>query len=220
MVHRRKWSIGANGPSAQMVNRRKIFYHELNIMGYLTDLQKYVKTHHVIALVGLIVVVYAIVQYSGRKAGKPDSFAASQPYAAPFNGGASGSGGNVAQPANPAGQNEEYARVSGLTTSSYGLPPSCANGGNRTNPADLLPLDSNSQWAELNPAGGADFKGISLLKAGYHIGIDTIGSTLRNANLQERSEPPNPTNNVSPWMNSTIEPDLMRAPLEIGSGPR
>jgi hypothetical protein len=56
-----------------------------------------------------------------------------------------------------------------------------------------------------------------LLKSGYHIGIDTIGNTLRNANLQIRSEPPNPTTKVSPWLQSTIEPDLMRAPLEIGS---
>ena len=39
---------------------------------------------------------------------------------------------------------------------------------------------------------------------------------MRNANLQVRSEPPNPQTNVSPWMNTTIEPDLMRAPFEIG----
>ena len=59
---------------------------------------------------------------------------------------------------------------------------------------------------------------VNLLRAGYHAGIDTIGSTLRNSNLQLRSEPPNPTSKVSPWMNSTIEPDLMRVPLEIGCG--
>jgi hypothetical protein len=81
----------------------------------------------------------------------------------------------------------------------------------------LLPKDINSQWAQLNPAGSADFKNVNLLKAGSLIGIDTIGSSLRNANLQERSEPPNPTTSVSPWLNSTIEPDLMRVPLEIGT---
>jgi hypothetical protein len=61
---------------------------------------------------------------------------------------------------------------------------------------------------------------VNLLKAGYNIGIDTVGSSLRNGNLQVRSEPPNPTTIVSPWMNTTIEPDLMRAPLEIGCGPQ
>jgi hypothetical protein len=50
------------------------------------------------------------------------------------------------------------------------------------------------------------------------IGIDTIGNTLRNANLQVRSEPPNPQLNVGPWNNTTIAPDLMRVPLEIGCG--
>ena len=30
-----------------------------------------------------------------------------------------------------------------------------------------------------------------------------------------RSEPPNPVKKVGPWMQSTIEPDLNRKPLEI-----
>jgi hypothetical protein len=70
----------------------------------------------------------------------------------------------------------------------------------------------------LNPNSSNDLANVNLLKSGYHIGIDTIGNTLRNANLQLRSEPPNPTTKVSPWLQSTIEPDLMRVPLEIGSG--
>ena len=40
------------------------------------------------------------------------------------------------------------------------------------------------------------------------MGIDTIGNTLRNANLQVRSEPANPQTQVSPWLNTTISPDL------------
>lgn len=42
-------------------------------------------------------------------------------------------------------------------------------------------------------------------------------NTTRNANVGLRSEPPNPRNVVTPWMMSTIEPDLTRKPLEIGS---
>lgn len=45
-------------------------------------------------------------------------------------------------------------------------------------------------------------------------GENTQGSSLRNANRQLRSEPANTRTVVSPWMNSTIEPDLLRLPLE------
>ena len=47
---------------------------------------------------------------------------------------------------------------------------------------------------------------------------ETIGGNLRNANRQERSEPPNPRNPVSIWNMSTIPPDVMRPTFEIGSG--
>lgn len=96
--------------------------------------------------------------------------------------------------------------------------PTACNMPQTQNPMDLLPNDTNSQWAQLNPAGKGDLANINLLKAGYHIGIDTIGQTLRNANQQIRSEPPNPQVNVGPWNLSTIEPDFLRPPLEIGSG--
>jgi hypothetical protein len=85
------------------------------------------------------------------------------------------------------------------------------------NPSDLLPQDANSEWAALNPSlsGGAT---PDLLQAGYHIGLDTIGQTLRNANLQLRSDPVIPKSDIGPWLQSTIEPDLGRVPLELGYG--
>jgi hypothetical protein len=55
-----------------------------------------------------------------------------------------------------------------------------------------------------------------LLKAGHHIGLDTIGQTLRNANLQLRSDPIISKAEVGPWNQSTIETDYARVPLEIG----
>jgi len=121
------------------------------------------------------------------------------------------------QPAQESG-NEVYSSVGGSSQpSGVGLPASCNASGNQ-NPADLLPKDTNSQWAQLNPAGKGDLANVNLLKAGYHIGIDTVGQTLRNANLQIRSEPPNPQVNVGPWNLSTIESDFMRPPLELGQG--
>jgi len=118
------------------------------------------------------------------------------------------------QPAQESG-NEVYSSVGGsMQTGNQGMPSSS----NAHNPSDLLPKDTNSQWAQLNPAGKGDLANINLLKAGYHIGIDTVGQTLRNANQQIRSEPPNPQVNVGPWNLSTIEPDFMRPPLELGQG--
>jgi hypothetical protein len=85
---------------------------------------------------------------------------------------------------------------------------------------DLLPKDSAySKWARLNPSGSGDIHDQNYLTAGYHIGVNTVGQSLRNANLQLRSEIPNPQNPVGPWMISTIEPDLRQNSLEIGSSP-
>jgi hypothetical protein len=83
-------------------------------------------------------------------------------------------------------------------------------------PQDLLPKNAaNSKWAMANPAGQGDVKNMNFLSAGYHMGVNSIGSTLRNANMQIRSEPPNPQLKVSPWLQTTIEPDMNRRPLEI-----
>lgn len=89
-----------------------------------------------------------------------------------------------------------------------------------TNSNQLLPKDTNSEWNALNPSGTGELSNVNLLKSGWQIGIDTVGQTLRNANLQLRSEPPNPQISVGPWNNSTITPDFMRVPLEIGAGPQ
>jgi len=105
----------------------------------------------------------------------------------------------------------------GTQTSMPGLPTSCSKP-NIQNPAELLPKDVNSQWANLNPTGKGELANINLLQAGYQIGIDSIGSSLRNPNLQIRSEPANPQLSVGPWNQSTITPDFMRPPLEIGCG--
>jgi hypothetical protein len=118
----------------------------------------------------------------------------------------------------PLGQNEVFASINGIQTTTPGMPSSCSKS-NIQNPLDLLPKDNNNQWAQLNPSGKGDLQNQpNLLKAGYHIGIDTIGQTLRNANLQIRSEPPNPQLNVGPWNQSTITSDFMRVPFELGTG--
>lgn len=94
-------------------------------------------------------------------------------------------------------------------------PPSNCNTQANLNPSDLLPKDIHSEWSDVNPASN-DLKNVNLLTANQMIGINTVSSSLRNANYQERSEPIIPKTNVGPWYHSTIEPDLYRRPLEIG----
>jgi hypothetical protein len=82
-------------------------------------------------------------------------------------------------------------------------------------PGELLPKDPNSVWAQQNPMGTGSLKGKNFLSAGALIGVNTVGQTLRNANYQLRSEPPNPQVPVTVFNNSTIEPDTNRRDLEI-----
>jgi hypothetical protein len=84
-------------------------------------------------------------------------------------------------------------------------------------PSELLPRDMNSIWAEQNPMGPGSLKGKNFLSAGALIGVNTVGQSMRNANLQVRSEPPNPQVPVSIFNQSTIAPDISHRPLEIGA---
>jgi hypothetical protein len=83
---------------------------------------------------------------------------------------------------------------------------------------DLLPNhDASSDFASRYPSGAGALSDKNFLTSGYHVGINTVGTSLRNANVGIRSEPANPIGHVSPWNNTTITPDLNRRPLEIGS---
>lgn len=192
-------------------------------MKLLKKLQKLL-SGRVLLLIGVIVVILALGGYSMQKGKMGESMkpamnptaksdaAAEASASAPSMEAAGGPG-----PANPQGENSGPAAVSGIATTKPNF-PSCSQAAPQ-DPAALLPKDENSQWAQLNPRGQGTLENVNLLRAGHHIGIDTVGNTLRNANLQVRSEPPNPQQNVGPWNNTTIAPDLMRRPLEINCGP-
>ena len=82
---------------------------------------------------------------------------------------------------------------------------------------ELLPKDDQANaWAKVNPKGKGSLAFKSFIDAGYHMGINTVGQSLRNANLQIRSEPANPQVPVSIWLNSTISPDTNRRDFSIG----
>lgn len=188
----------------------------------------------VVMILGVVVLVYSMLNYSNKKSVVQDGMRDNNGYT---NG--NGNGKDIPKeimhpPQSPstdatidtAGSpqpnmtsliSSEPSSISDLTTTNEGMANSCERQ-QVTDPAELLPRDENSEWSRLNPMGAGDLQNVNLLKAGYHIGINTVASTLRNANLQVRSEPPNPQLNVGPWNQTTIEPDMNRRPLEIGSG--
>jgi hypothetical protein len=132
-----------------------------------------------------------------------------------------GGSGQVAQQAvlsNPHVAKEGFTGLSGYEgPSEFGnaeAPEGCYPRDQLT-PGELLPKDQNSVWAQQNPMGSGSLKGKNFLSAGALIGINTVGQSLRNANYQLRSEPPNPQVAVSVFNQSTIEADTNRRSLEI-----
>jgi hypothetical protein len=114
---------------------------------------------------------------------------------------------------NLAENKDQFAAVKGLTSGNK--PTNVHTDKPVMDPKELLPSDNNNEWSSVMPNN--DLKNVGMLNAGHHVGINTVGSSLRNANLQVRSEPVIPQNkNVGPWNNTTIEADNLRRPLEIG----
>lgn len=137
----------------------------------------------------------------------------------------SGVSGDEPRPARDAGSNEVFAESDepqrkvcdpNEPYSPEASPAPCFPADQLT-AKDLLPKESDNEWARSNPKSSGSLENVNFLEAGYHYGVNTVGQTLRNANLQLRSEVPNPQVQVSPFLQTTIEPDLARRVLEIGN---
>jgi hypothetical protein len=72
---------------------------------------------------------------------------------------------------------------------------------------DLLPKDENKDWFQVPNSKFNLMQAIDLEVPEIKIGIDTVGQSRKNATYDLRAAPPNPKFVVSPWSNSTIEPD-------------
>ena len=105
---------------------------------------------------------------------------------------------------NGAGSNQND--VLGGNDGSFAAVAPSAGGQSDQNPADLLPKSAPTEFSP----NAANVNNDGLLSAGYHTGASENAAPLRNANLQLRSEEPNPRQNTGPWSQSTIEPDTMR----------
>jgi hypothetical protein len=165
---------------------------------------KFFTVQRTIILIVFLVVAYVLYSYASSKTGVIDRMT---------NGGSVGSSTASSSTSAPAEVYSESVIENLAQNRGYTAKPVA-------DPNDLLPKDSNSQWGELNTLNQGNIVMPDLLQAGYHIGLDTIGQTLRNANLQERSDPIIQKQDVGPWYQSTIEPDFGRVPLEVGYGPR
>lgn len=171
--------------------------------GIQSGLTKFFTRDKVIIFIALLILGYALFAYSDSKSTFYDNM-----------GDGYGQVSGQADPnKNPPSTQSPPVVSQPLASGGYAVQPVA-------NPSELLPHDQNSQWAALNPVAMNQGSIVmpDLLQAGYHIGLDTIGQTLRNANLQLRSDPIIPKQDVGPWQNSTIEPDLARTPLELGYG--
>jgi hypothetical protein len=122
----------------------------------------------------------------------------------------SSSNNGAVRASEPIGMNEVFSAVPGSSKNNGGAIVTNVSS-NALQPGELLPKQNNS-WG--NAGQSVQIPG-NLLSPTYLAGIDTIGSSLRNPNLQIRSEPPNPQKSVSIWNQSTITPDYLRPPFEI-----
>jgi hypothetical protein len=149
----------------------------------------------VLLALGLVVLVVVLIQYNSDKSKVFDGMTDSSVPGALAPAGPSAS---QLQSASTLSQ-ESYLPVATAPSQATSQPSMSLN------PNDLLPQDSNSEWASINPASN-DLQGINLLTAGQMIGINTIGTCLKNGNQQLlRPEPAIPKQEIGPWNQSTNE---------------
>jgi hypothetical protein len=84
-----------------------------------------------------------------------------------------------------------------------------------TTSVDLLPKPSSvatSEFGEFAPTKALEAQ--NFVDASKVIGVDTVGSSLRNASYDLRRSPVIPRSNVGPWQQSTNDADLYRKSLD------
>lgn len=73
------------------------------------------------------------------------------------------------------------------------------------NAAEFMPKETNNDWFE--DVHAVSVKNRHLINVYRPIGVNTISTTLKNASRDLRGTPANPKTFVSPFLNSSIEPD-------------
>ena len=79
---------------------------------------------------------------------------------------------------------------------------------------EYLPAEENNNWFDTSFSMAQSVDKDNLINTEkYVIGVDTVGQSLKNPTYDLRGTIANPKYNVSPWMNSTYEPDYNVKPL-------
>lgn len=72
----------------------------------------------------------------------------------------------------------------------------------------MLPNEIEEDWFDVEPLQSTKkIKGPHLIHPKVQMGVNTVGTSKKYASHDIRGDIPNPKTNVSPWLNSSIEPD-------------
>lgn len=72
----------------------------------------------------------------------------------------------------------------------------------------MLPQEVDHDWFDIEPLQSTQtINNDNLINPKIHIGVNTVGSSLKNPSHDIRGDIPNPKITTSPWNNSSIEPD-------------
>ncbi len=181
------------------------------------EIQKLLKPNNIIILIGVLVIGLALCHYSNQKNTSLQPFndynleTDSNPSPQPSNNSRHGSKQNTqvvpwypTTVQKPVQVSENQLAPVEAASTNLSLPSNCRSE-HDLNPSELLPTKGGS---------GTNLPA-NFLNPSSQMGM--VSSSLRNANLQLRSEPANPRiNNLCPWNNSTITPDTGRVPFELG----
>lgn len=159
---------------------------------YLKGLKKNFDGSHLLVILGVVVLLVAMYQYSSMKKTNKDTYSSSslsphvlQEDPVPTDG--------LPQPSTGDHRNV-YATVADSSTAS---PPPA----NSSNPSELLPKAGPNALSRFSPNGEGRLQGKDFLSVRH--GIQT--TTLRNANQQLRADPVTPMTYNGPWNQTTME---------------
>jgi len=173
----------------------KIFFivNSIYMNKYLKGLKKNFDGSHLLVILGVVVLLVAMYQYSSMKKTNKDTY--------------------PSQPLSPYVIQEDLVPTDGLPRPSTGdlrnvyatvadsssAPPLA----NSCNPLDLLPkkVGGTNELSTLSPLGEGVLKNKDFLSVRH--GIQT--TTLRNANQQLRADPVTPMTHTGPWNQTTME---------------
>jgi hypothetical protein len=114
-------------------------------------------------------------------------------------------------------QHGEVAQDADTTNMHNTAPITFKTGGKELLPMDLLPKSQISNDFDVVQGETNEMSARNFLVTSNNFGIDTVGSSNKNPNLQLRSDPFIPNNmNTGPWNQSTIQPNLYQRKFDLG----